>query len=123
MGAKLVRDRMGDIPWQDEEAKKYLRPVRNSSEHFNLLHLKLMEEVGELMIADSPHAMAEELGDIYEVLDAMVAFINELLDEDLAESNRVREIVRRKHQERGGFTEGLVFDMNHYQLSAPKGEV
>jgi predicted house-cleaning noncanonical NTP pyrophosphatase (MazG superfamily) len=119
VGAKLVRDRMGDIPWQDEGAKKYLRPVKDAIEHFNLLHLKLMEEVGELMIAESPSAMAEELGDIYEVLDAMVAFVNE----DLGQPGSVREIVRRKHAERGGFTEGLVFDMRHYQLGAPKEEV
>jgi predicted house-cleaning noncanonical NTP pyrophosphatase (MazG superfamily) len=111
MGAKLVRDRMGDIPWGDEDAKKYLRPVRDAEEHMALLIAKLLEEVGELQACDSAAEAVEEIADLCEVIDGIVhLFVREMEHTE----GQVRQVRTSKFAQRGGFLEGLVFDFNHY---------
>lgn len=103
MGARLVRDYIGQIPWDREDLKQHLRPVRDDREHEALLRLKLEEEVAELLAARNKTEMAEEIVDIYEVLDAFIDRHHITRDElDIRQQD--------KYQERGGFLTGLVLE-------------
>jgi predicted house-cleaning noncanonical NTP pyrophosphatase (MazG superfamily) len=122
---KLVRDRIGDVPWPDrypgdplgEAAKQYLGRVdTDSAEYATLLRDKLPEETAEVLEAanDGLYSAGEcaklldEAADLYEVLLAL------LIDRGVATSrtraaDRLHESVIRKFIERGGFTEGTVY--------------
>lgn len=103
MGAKLVRDRVAESPWKWEETKQGLRPVRSPGEHDRLLDQKLLEEVGEFMISYSGLEILNEAADVIEVILTIVE-----------RTGFTRESVERRRQEliqeRGGFTEGLVWE-------------
>lgn len=111
MGVKLVRDRMGEIPWGDENAKKYLRPVKNKDEHIRLLYQKLLEELGELLACDEPTDAVEEIADIQEVLEALTDILEK--DPDVS-PGWAHDAKVRKYAERGGFDKGLVWDRDAY---------
>lgn len=99
MGARLVRDHIGrHVP----EIRAQLRPVRGPEEHRELLHRKLLGEVGELIYAP-PHELVEELADVLEVLNAIAT----LAGIKGAEVNRA---AIKKRSDRGGFTGGIVWD-------------
>lgn len=104
MGARLVRDYVGQIPWDREEMKQHLRPVHDDQEHKALLRLKLEEEVAELLAARSEAEMVDELVDIYEVLEAFVDQ-HHISREDIAQRQA------NKYQERGGFLTGVVLEI------------
>jgi hypothetical protein len=122
---KLVRDRIGDVPWPDrypgdplgEAAKQYLGRIGiDSAEYATLLRDKLPEEVAEVLEAAGTgyfsvgqvNNLLSEAADLYEALLAL------LVNRGVATS-RVRAAayldgaVNRKFAERGGFTEGTVY--------------
>lgn len=113
MGAKLVRDRMRYIPWGDEDAKKYLRPVRDENEFLSLLKAKLLEEVGELFMAidqgDSRNVEVE-IDDVMQVIAGLAALLEPRLGLDI---KRMEKMSDEKAEARGLFVDGLVFDFNH----------
>ncbi len=91
---KLVRDNIPEIIraqggtpetriLSDVEYKKYLR-------------LKLVEEAGETNAAASRDEMIKELGDVLEVMEALMR------DEDIL-PEEVAELKKKRHAERGGF--------------------
>lgn len=104
MGARLVRDRIGDLPWRYGDAKAALRPVRDMDEHIDLLHRKLLEEAGELMYATSREEMAGEAADLIEAITALCT----LRGVDIEQVERVR---LAKYSQRGGFDRGTVWDL------------
>lgn len=111
MGAKLVRDKMADIPWGDEDAKKYLRTARDTREHLGLLMQKLLEEIGELNAASELADIINEFGDVAEVLDAMGRLFEKV--HGLPEGELAwRQAAKR--EERGSFDQGLVWDQSAY---------
>lgn len=107
MGKKLARDRIFDVPWRDEETKegirRYTRPVADAEEHGKLLRQKLLEEVGELVVADSPDEFLDEAADVFEVLRALVMLAG-------FDMNHFYEVADDKRDARGGFSQGLVWE-------------
>lgn len=102
--AKLVRDRVGDLEWTYSDAKAALRPVRDVDEHIDFLHRKLLEEVGELIMATSRDGIAEEAADLIEVIRALCQVRGVPL--------RAVEITRLdKLASKGGFTGGVIWDV------------
>lgn len=104
MGARLVRHRIGDLEWKHPDAKAALRPVRDRAEHVALLRQKLLEECGELIVASEPSRITEELADVLEVLCGYAAVSG--IAWEVVESACVAKL-----QARGGFTEGVVWDV------------
>jgi len=95
---KLVRDGIPGI--LEEKGKKFnSRPVKNRQEYFDMLMLKLQEEVQEFLMEPS----AEEVADIQEVLDALSYAIGSNVAE-------VKNIKVRKAASRGRFYDGLVLE-------------
>jgi predicted house-cleaning noncanonical NTP pyrophosphatase (MazG superfamily) len=105
MSGRLVRDRIGDIAWQDESGKRFLRPVKNKEEHISLLYRKLLEEVGELITAHTSSELIEEMGDVFEVLNGLISVLD--LDPE-----SLRQVANAKFSYRGGFTKGTVWEGN-----------
>lgn len=103
MGAQLVRDYIAKIPWDREELKQHLRPVRDDQEHEALLRLKLEEEVAEFLAARSREEMIEEMADIFEVLDTF-------MNRHQIYGSEVDARQAEKYQERGGFLTGMVLE-------------
>ncbi len=112
---KLVRDKMVDI-WDadkisghvyDDISFKYI----NKSEILDKLKDKLSEETKEVMEAydeeDKTH-LKEELGDLIEVIDAILFHNNISLGEVL----KMRE---EKKEKRGGFEKGLYLEWVDYK--------
>lgn len=105
---KLVRDRIGDFPWPDEQAKQHLGWVApDSNKYRRLLRKKLFEEANELAdaaLAGDPYAVLDEAADVYEVLRAL------LVAGKVATPTFARQVlanaVARKLAERGGFFQG-----------------
>jgi predicted house-cleaning noncanonical NTP pyrophosphatase (MazG superfamily) len=121
MGARLVRDRIGELEWGFPEAKAGLRPVVGIEEHRQLLIRKLLEEVGEFLAApaSSINERFDEAADILAVLVAMLRLEDELQVHDGRQADCWNVIVydaeivtraRRKWQERGGFELGMVWE-------------
>ena len=102
MGARLVRDRIGTVPWGDEAAKAFLRPTRDRDEHVNLLIRKGLEEFGEVITAHTDE-LVEELADMFEVLRT-IAILNGFMMLD------VEAAAALKRTRSGGFIEGLVWE-------------
>jgi predicted house-cleaning noncanonical NTP pyrophosphatase (MazG superfamily) len=111
---KLVRDRIGDIPWDDEESKQHLGWVEpGSAEHRWLLLAKLDEEVRELATAivggDEPAKVVEEAADVYEVLLGLLHVAARKASHG-APHSWLAEVVATKRVQRGGFFEGRTYD-------------
>ena len=102
MGAKLVRDRIGDIEWVDGDSKRYLRPVKDSAEHDRLLTQKLLEEVGEFLATPTRNEAAD-------VLEAMLAILRRKHGFPVTGTD-ICICALRKNRERGGFDGGLVWE-------------
>lgn len=121
MGARLVRDRIGDIPWKyGDDSKQGLRWVRGLNELNQLSLQKLLEECGEFLAAVANQELTEgtdasdsieEAADILEVLIARIRVIfatpypsrKEIL-------NQIIVALDEKHEERGGFEKGVVWE-------------
>lgn len=116
MGARLVRDRIGDVPWKVEEAKVGLRRVTSQKEHFALLRSKLLEEIGEFLIADNEDDTITEAADVLQVMIDMIRLRGFSGDDEagVAKINLDAVItVRRlaKAKALGGFEYGTVWEV------------
>lgn len=112
---KLVRDKMTDI-WDADKIKgevhnavsfKYI----NKEEILESLKAKVFEETKEVMEAydeeDKTH-LKEELGDLIEVIDAILFHNDISLEEVLKMRDKKKEI-------RGGFEKGLFLEWVDYK--------
>ena len=98
---KLVRDKIPEII--EKASKKPITHIADESEYWDKLKLKLQEEVDEVLEADSPEEVKEELADILEVINAICDFKN--IDKKDLESLRIK-----KAEERGGFKDKIILD-------------
>lgn len=92
---KLVRDK---IP------KKYpdlICTLSNATLYGFAVRLKLAEETGEVLSAHTREQLIEELGDLFDVLDALIE--NEGLDMEEIDESRSAKVARL-----GGFNEGWI---------------
>jgi len=111
---KLVRDKMIDVYKYDVENKvsasdysvKYLSKKEVLEELKNKLREE-MEEVHEAYDEEKKDHLKEELGDLIEVIDAILYHNDISLDEVLS----LREI---KKEKRGGFEKGLYLEHIDY---------
>jgi predicted house-cleaning noncanonical NTP pyrophosphatase (MazG superfamily) len=95
---KLIRDRIPEI--LEAEGLRY-EVARLDDEAFRAALLaKLVEEAGEAAAAADADALARELADLYEVIDAVLELHG--LDRDA-----VRALQARRREERGGFARRL----------------
>ncbi|MAU13506.1 MAG: nucleotide pyrophosphohydrolase [Anaerolineaceae bacterium] len=92
---KLVRDRIPEII--TAQGKPHEVAVVSEADYRALLFDKLQEEAAELATGDN---LAEELADIYEVLDAIIA-ANGLSADEIA------TVKAQKREKRGGFTKRI----------------
>jgi predicted house-cleaning noncanonical NTP pyrophosphatase (MazG superfamily) len=109
---KLVRHRMTTVislarPRTPDEG--CIRPPGSKAEHRELLTQKLMEEVGKLLSATEMDDIQEGAGDVFEVLIAMVAGVRHV-NRNFAR-DMLQDTADRKYDRWGGFTEGLVWDV------------
>jgi predicted house-cleaning noncanonical NTP pyrophosphatase (MazG superfamily) len=110
VGAKLIRDKMKDLPWGDEEAKKGIYKVVGDDEYFGLLMAKFFEEIGELLYAaslepENDEAMMDELVDVYTVL--LMIIKRNVPWEDFLKA------FDKKLEEKGDFEEGWAWNPRH----------
>ncbi|MFZ5967401.1 MAG: phosphoribosyl-ATP pyrophosphohydrolase [Bacillota bacterium] len=92
---KLVRDKIPDII--EAEGKKAVTTVLSKDEYYKALVTKLQEEVQEFAESDS----IEEIADILEVIDAIIAAKG-------AMKEQVCMIQKQKRAERGGFEKRIM---------------
>ncbi|MDJ0903535.1 MAG: nucleoside triphosphate pyrophosphohydrolase [Xenococcus sp. MO_188.B8] len=90
---KLVRDKIPDIIRASNNQYEIL--TLSDAEYIDALKQKLLEEANEAAIA-SPDELAQELADIYEVIDALLAAAG-------IEKETVKNIQKQKRSIRGGF--------------------
>jgi predicted house-cleaning noncanonical NTP pyrophosphatase (MazG superfamily) len=101
---KLVRDRVASI---DTSQGLAYRPVADRDEHVLRLRAKLVEEVGEYLIDPS----LDELADILQVVeDLALVDVPEAPGDHRLSLAMLRFRQYKKHNERGGFTEGVVME-------------
>ncbi len=95
---KLIRDRIPEI--LEAEGLRYeVAPLDGEAFRAALL-AKLLEEAGEAVDAADTDALARELADLYEVIDAVLELHG--LDADA-----VRALQARRREQRGGFARRL----------------
>lgn len=90
---KLVRDKIPKIICDSGNQCEISN--LNDVEYTEALRQKLVEEANEAAIA-SPEELAQELADVMEVIDALMAATG-------IEPEKVREIQKQKRSGRGGF--------------------
>ena len=90
---KLVRDKIPEIIRASGNQCEI--STLNDVEYIEALKQKLLEEANEVAIAP-PEELAEELADVMEVIDALMAAAG-------IEPEKVKEIQQVKRSQRGGF--------------------
>jgi len=90
---KLVRDKIPEI--LDAKGIPHEKTLVTGAEYRKVLIEKLVEEVAEFAEAGA----VEELADVLEVVSAL---------RTLPEYENVEEVRKKKEEERGGFTGGIV---------------
>jgi predicted house-cleaning noncanonical NTP pyrophosphatase (MazG superfamily) len=86
---KLWRDTAPERLEQQDNAIVHVVQIDNA-EYKRQLGLKLLEEAAEVQSALSEKEMISEIGDVYEVLDCIIALHNLSKDEIIAEQERKR---------------------------------
>lgn len=105
---KLVRDRISDVPWDNDDNKKYLRPVTGLAEHLALLRDKCEEELHEVLDAESPEEALAEAGDLLQALLTYLVLIGASTPHEVADD--LVNLANRKAMQRGGFENGTVYE-------------
>ena len=96
---KLVRDRIPEI--MDREGVRYEVGTLDPDAFREALLAKVVEEAGELRVAASRGEVVEEIADVCEVLDALMAL-------EGIDAGEVREAQTARRRDRGGFERRLV---------------
>jgi predicted house-cleaning noncanonical NTP pyrophosphatase (MazG superfamily) len=97
---KLVRDKIPEMILQ--EGKTPIFRKLNDSEYEHQLIIKFQEEIGELIAARTLEQKEDELGDIAEIVRALIDFYGI--------KNRINFIGYSKREERGGFDERIFLE-------------
>lgn len=94
---KLVRDRIPEII--AAEGRQCGTQIMSDDEYRRALLSKLVEEAQEVAAADRDE-LVKEIADLYDVIDALLSAFD--LDE-----TRIREVQKKRRDERGGFEQRL----------------
>jgi len=95
MKGKLVRDRIPEIIFKNDGVEPRIRILKQKEYRQELLK-KLQEEVTEVLAAKKPMDITEEIADVEEVIDALLA-ASKLTRKDVTAAQK------EKHKKRGGF--------------------
>lgn len=95
MQGKLVRDRIPEIIFKNDGIKPRIRVLKQKEYRDELLK-KLQEEVVEVLAAKKPKEILEELADVEEVIDALLASAKLTRKE-------ISTVQKQKRKKRGGF--------------------
>lgn len=95
---KLVRDRIPEII--AEQGKQFAMAVYDETAYLDALKQKAIEEANEVAIAESDAELIKEIGDLYEVLDALLSAIGISRDD-------VYLLQEKRRIKRGGFEDRL----------------
>ena len=109
MGAKLVRDRIGNLEWQYPDAKASLRPVRDKGEHIRLLRNKVIEEFIEYLDAATGADVTMDV--MGELADTQQALWDLILIEGFSVFG-VEKMAREKGERVGTFINGMVWSLD-----------
>ncbi len=97
---KLVRDKIPEIVRQ-----KGIEPAAQSAEgdqeYLEFILKKIVEEAQELSEAHSDSNIVEEIADVYEIIDALIA-LKELSKADIL------DVQNEKREKRGAFNDRLI---------------
>lgn len=100
---KLVRDKIPEIIKADQGRAPKTRVLANEEFIIELLK-KLKEEAEELVLAkDDKLELPKEIGDVYEVIDAIIEYYN--LDRD-----KIMKLKNERQQKRGGFKKKIFLE-------------
>lgn len=99
MQGKLVRDRIPEIIFKNDGTQPRMRVLKQKEYRDELLK-KLQEEVFEVRAAKKPKEMLEELADVEEVIDALLASAKLTRKE-------VSAVQKDKRKKRGGFSKRI----------------
>lgn len=102
MASKLVRDYYPDI--FEKEGKQCVFHIADDSEYRQKLFEKLQEEATECAEAKNAETCAEELADLYEVIDAICVSLG--VRKDTIDWWR-----QKKAFEKGTFQKRIIFDV------------
>lgn len=94
---KLIRDNIPQI--LDQKGVSYKTHIANEEEYWLKLKEKLLEEVKEFCDSES----IEELADIWEVIEAIIAY--KQFDQQAIQVEKVK-----KAQERGSFSKRIILE-------------
>lgn len=96
---KLIRDKIPEIIKKNNQIPKI--KILNKSEFINALFKKLTEEIKEVIEAKADKKeLKKEIGDVYEVLNAIIKFCN-------LNKNSIIALQNKRRQERGAFNKKL----------------
>jgi predicted house-cleaning noncanonical NTP pyrophosphatase (MazG superfamily) len=97
---KLIRDRIPDLVHR-KGVKTSTRKAASDEEYLEFLSKKIVEEAQELSEAESNSNITEEIADVYEIVDALIAL------KKLSKTN-IAAVQQEKRDKRGGFEERLI---------------
>ena len=99
---KLIRDKIPEIIKQDNAVAKIR--ILNDQEYFDELFKKLIEEIKEAEESkDNKKDLTKEIGDAYEVIDALIEHFGLSKDEIL-------DLQKERREKRGGFNQRLFLE-------------
>jgi predicted house-cleaning noncanonical NTP pyrophosphatase (MazG superfamily) len=99
---KLVRDRIPEIIEADGETPKVR--ILGEAEYKAALLEKLVEEAREaLATSGDPKELSKEIGDVLEVIDAMIEAFG-------LDRSQIGELKRRRKELRGGFSKKIFLE-------------
>jgi phosphoribosyl-ATP pyrophosphohydrolase len=84
-------------------AEHQVRPVHDTTEHRELLRIKVLEEAGEVAFAGTDAEVVKELADLLSVMQAVAAVRG-------VEWRRVQDEQFKRDTQGGGFLVGLVWE-------------
>jgi len=100
---KLVRDNIPEIIGKNDGVEPAYRVLHDDEEYLNALLKKAAEEARELEHSLEENNLEEELADLLEIIDAILALKNKLIVD-------VRAIQKEKRGTRGGFEKRIFME-------------
>ena len=98
---KLVRDRIPEIIKEDTGMAPECRTLSDDAEFLEALLQKAVEEASELRHSSETGDLEEELADLSEVIDAILALKGRVAED-------IRKIQEQKREKRGGFEKRIL---------------
>lgn len=98
---KLIRDRIPEIIKTNSGRTPEIQPLADDAAFLKYLLLKIVEEANEVALAADDESLIEELADVEEAIDALLALKN-------ISREAVRSAQTAKRERRGGFAKRLL---------------